>query len=256
MYEFAKTIVQPYSVLMFVMGCTLLYIWFRRDVGRKPLLLITVVWLAIFAISAPVVSSALLDTLRLEYSPPAELPADVDAIVTLGGGISPPAQFRDDPQVDGVSFGRCLHTAAIYEHLGKCTIIVSGGPSRRVPGGPTVAEVMRDTLVKFGVAKGDIVIETDSLSTYENAVNSSKVLKDLDLKKAVLVTDSRHMPRAVMCFRKQGVDVVPAPSDFSFERAPSPLYETAIPSSGGLRGSHKAFHEWLGMAWYWFHGRI
>ena len=64
------------------------------------------------------------------------------------------------------------------------------------------------------------------------------------------------MPRAVMCFRKQGVDVIPAPSDFSLGRVKPPLYEALIPSSGGLRATDKAFHEWLGMGWYWFHGRI
>jgi len=119
-----------------------------------------------------------------------------------------------------------------------------------------VAEVMRDMLVHFGVAQGDIILDNESLSTYENAVNAAKLLRDRNLKKAVLVTDSRHMPRAVICFRKQGVQVIPAPSDYSTKRVRPPLYEMIVPTSDSLVASHKVFHEWLGMLWYWIHGRI
>jgi uncharacterized SAM-binding protein YcdF (DUF218 family) len=199
----------------------------------------------------------MLDSLTQRYAPPDELPADADAIVTLGGGIVPPAQFRTDPEVDSVSFGRCLHTAAVYKRLNASpAVIVSGGPSWRLPNGPTVAEVMRDTLVKFGVKKSDVITENEAQTTYENAANVAKILRERKLKKALLITDSRHMPRAVLCFRKQGVEVIPLPSDYSPRDVKPPLVETLVPTSDGLRASHKTFHEWFGMAWYWFHGRI
>lgn len=256
MYDLIKTIVQPHSVLMLLMGCTLLTIWLKRDVGRKPLALLTTLWLAMFAVSAQGVTSKMLDSLRTRYPPPAQLPADADAIVTLGGGLEPVVQFRDRPDVDGVSFGRCLHTAAVYHQLNGCTVIVCGGKSRDAPNGPTVAEVMRDTLVRFGVDEGDIQVEGASLTTYENALNTAKILEDRELKKVILVTDARHMPRSVLCFEKLGVQVVPVPSDYSLDEPPLPWYKAVFPTADGLGASTQAFHEWLGIGWYWFHGRI
>jgi len=216
----------------------------------------TVTWTAIFLISVPLVAQAMFASLTQQYPPPEDLPPDIDAIVTFGGGIQPPAQFRHRAQVDGTSYGRCLHTVAIYQYLEGRPVIVCGGPSRRVVERTPVAEVMRDMLVHFGVAQGDIILDNESLSTYENAVNAAKLLRDRNLKKAVLVTDSRHMPRAVICFRKQGVQVIPAPSDYSTKRVRPPLYEMIVPTSDSLVASHKVFHEWLGMLWYWIHGRI
>ena len=216
----------------------------------------TLTWAAIFLISVPLVTQAMFASLTEQYPPPDDLPPDVEAIVTFGGGIEPPAQFRSRAQVDGSSYGRCLHTVAIYHHLEGRPVIVCGGPSRQVVERTPVAEVMRDMLVDFGVAQGDIILDDESLSTHENAVNAAKLLRDRNLKKAVLVTDSRHMPRAVMCFRKQGVQVIPAPSDYSTKRVPPPLYEMIVPSSDSLVASHQVFHEWLGMFWYWIHGRV
>jgi uncharacterized SAM-binding protein YcdF (DUF218 family) len=144
----------------------------------------------------------------------------------------------------------------LYRQLGGRQVVVCGGPSDDLADGPSVAEVMRDTLVKFGVSEADVLIEKRSLSTYENARNVRQLLEEQGIEKVVLVTDSRHMPRSVMCFRKQGIDVVPAASDFRPTEIPPPLYELLLPSSGGLKASRKTFHEWLGMAWYWIHGRI
>jgi uncharacterized SAM-binding protein YcdF (DUF218 family) len=255
-YDLVKTIVQPHSVLILSMGLTLLYIWLKRGAGRKPLLLLTTLWLTLFAVSALGISSKMLDTLRRQYPPPAQLPTDIDAIVTLGGGIEPVVAFRDRPEVDAVSFGRCLHTVAVYRQLNGCTVVVCGGKSRDAPSGPTVSEVMRDTLVLFGVDENDILVESESSTTFENAEDAARILKDRKLKKAILVTDARHMPRSVLCFEKLGVQVVPVASDFSLNESPLPWYEAAFPTADGLDASTQTFHEWLGMAWYWVHGRI
>lgn len=256
MYDFLKTLAQPYPVLLIILGASILYAWCRRGARRRALVIITVAWTAIFLMSVPLVAQAMFASLTQQYPPPDHLPSDVEAIVTFGGGITPPAKFRDRAQVDGTSYGRCLHTAAIYQYLEGCPVIVCGGPSRRVVERTPVAEVMRDMLAHFGVAQDDIILDDRSLSTYENAVNAARLLRDRNLKKAVLVTDSRHMPRAVMCFRKQGVQVIPAPSDYGTREVRPPLYERIVPTTGSLVASHKVFHEWLAMLWYWIHGRI
>jgi uncharacterized SAM-binding protein YcdF (DUF218 family) len=255
-YEFAKTAAQPYTALMILLGLAILWSWRTRQEGRRSLLAITLLWLAIYGISAPAAGGALLDLLRSQYPPPTELPAGVDAIVTLGGGIEPPVPLRDRLELDGVSYGRCLHAAAVYRRTDGCRVIVCGGLSQDAPDGPTVAEVMRDTLVTLGVAEADILVETRSTSTYENAVQAAELLRRENAETVLLVTDARHMPRSVLCFDKQQVDVVPMPSDFSYQEPPLPWYEAVLPSCDGLSATGQAVHEWIGMAWYWMHGRI
>ncbi len=69
----------------------------------------------------------------------------------------------------------------------------------------------------------------------------------------ILVTDATHMPRALRCFRAQGIEVVPAPCNYRT----TPLrwsIAMLIPQYYALGGFHAAAHEWLGMAWYRLRG--
>jgi uncharacterized SAM-binding protein YcdF (DUF218 family) len=122
--------------------------------------------------------------------------------------------------------------------------------------GPTLAEAMRDFLVELGVPSSDIILESRSRSTYENALQSARLLKDRGIRKIILVTEAAHMPRALGTFRKQGLEAVPAPCHYIstawFER---PLLGL-LPAPGTLRESQGVLHEWLGMAWYRLRGRM
>jgi uncharacterized SAM-binding protein YcdF (DUF218 family) len=80
-------------------------------------------------------------------------------------------------------------------------------------------------------------------------------LDDRRLSRIVLVTEACHMIRASACFTKTGLAVTPAPCQFvtgGFQAGVS----TFLPSSGAARGTEKVVYEWLGLAWYWLHGRI
>ena len=55
------------------------------------------------------------------------------------------------------------------------------------------------------IAKADILIENDSRNTYENAVNSAKMLNtSYPNGRLLLVTSAFHMRRSLACFRKTG----------------------------------------------------
>jgi uncharacterized SAM-binding protein YcdF (DUF218 family) len=57
------------------------------------------------------------------------------------------------------------------------------------------------------------------------------------------------MPRSVGVFRQAGWDVIPFPVDFhlkgDFDLAPS------FDLLGGINSLSRAFHEWLGLLFYW-----
>ena len=97
-------------------------------------------------------------------------------------------------------------------------------------------------------------MEGDSRSTAENASFSAKILRSHGVQKIALVTDAFHMRRAEMCFRKQGFDVVPAPS--SFQSAPNiPCYAWLLPNSDAMNRNDRSFHEWIGIVAYKLGGR-
>lgn len=90
--------------------------------------------------------------------------------------------------------------------------------------------------------------EGDSLTTEENALFSAKILAGARVQKILLVTHALHMPRAQRLFSDTGLQVIPAPTDFS---SPTTLrWADFWPSAEGRKTSQSALHEIVGLAWY------
>ena len=70
---------------------------------------------------------------------------------------------------------------------------------------------MRDFLIEQGIEDSCLIVESQSENTYENAVESGKLLRTRGVRHVVLITDADHMFRASRCFRKQGLEVTPSP---------------------------------------------
>jgi uncharacterized SAM-binding protein YcdF (DUF218 family) len=193
-----------------------------------------------------------LGTLEWQYPPLTERPDDVQAIVVLSSYVRPPLPDHPQPQMDEESLYRCIRAAEVYHTGRRCPVVVSGG-------GTTVsnscAQVMRDFLVQLAVDPADVIVEGDSSTTNENALESAKLLRDMNIHKIALVTTTDHLPRAVRCFRKQGFDVVPCGCHYSAVKPDSWLVQF-IPSPQAARTNQMVCHEWLGLAWYWLHDRI
>ena len=134
-------------------------------------------------------------------------------------------------------------------------LVVSGGSIDSSKPGNSAAEAMRDFFVLLGVKPADLILEKDSRTTYENARNTSQLLKPYPGERIFLVTTAWHMRRAEGCFTRQGVKVIPSPCNhLALALEISPL--VVLPSLSGIGGVHRAVHEWLGLAWYRLRGRI
>ena len=73
---------------------------------------------------------------------------------------------------------------------------------------------MRELLTSSSVPDTQIWVEERSHSTYENALYGGRILRAHGIGRIALVVEARSMVRAAACFRKQGFEVVAAPSDF------------------------------------------
>jgi uncharacterized SAM-binding protein YcdF (DUF218 family) len=255
MYRLANELLHPYTLLLLIMAVVMVKLWRRPSESRRRLLCITLPFLLLILISTPAVSHLAFATLEHRFTPLVELPSDTDAIVVLAGWVLPRNANRPNPILADDSLYRCLHAAELYRRSGPCLIVLSGGTVNPAEDSMPVADAMRDFLLQLGIASKDLLVENRSTTTYENAVECHKLVQERQLQHVVLVTEADHMARAVACFRKTGLRVTPAPCQFvtgQFELRLS----TFLPSPGAARGTEKVFHEWLGLAWYWFQGRI
>lgn len=98
-----------------------------------------------------------------------------------------------------------------------------------------------------------IWIEDRSGSTHENAMFSAQVLRRRGVCRIVLVVEARSMLRASACFRREGVEVVAAPSRFRYLSA---TVEDWIPGWKAVQGNEITLHETVGLLWYRLRGWI
>jgi uncharacterized SAM-binding protein YcdF (DUF218 family) len=180
------------------------------------------------------------------------MPKDAQAIVVLAAGFRPPDNTRLRAELDEDTLQRCLHAAELYRQR-PCTVIVSGGDPDEP--GPVCAQVMCEFLVHLGVKPSDIVVEDKSRTTYENAVECTKVLKQRQIRNAVLIVDAVDMLRALACFRNQGMELAPSPCHHRATEF-GPTFFDFVPNLRAGQNCQRVWHEWLGMAWYWLKGRL
>jgi uncharacterized SAM-binding protein YcdF (DUF218 family) len=248
MYRFVVDLLQPYPLLYLLTGLAIANLWRKRRESRGRLAVVTLAFVALALPSIPAVCHLALGSLEWQYPPAEQKPAGVQAIVVLAAGWGA-AELDED------SIRRCRHAARLYHQGGPCPVLVSGGKVDPESPAPPCAELMRDFLVQLGVRPPDIIVEDTSRTTYENAVESVKLLRRHRLHRAVLITDAADMFRAIACFRKQGVEVAPSACHYRATRLEG-SYLDFLPSPVAGCGCQRAWHEWLGAGWYWLWGRI
>ncbi|MBN2023080.1 MAG: YdcF family protein [Pirellulales bacterium] len=255
MYHFLSALFRPLPLGFLAALVALVWAWRKRAGHRRGLVGLAVVW-ALFALSCTeLVAHVAVWTLERHYPPDAPLPERAGAIVILSAGTRVFSEQGDCYDLDVGSAFRCVHAARLYHRLGQPPIIASGGKVRANEPGPLLAEAMAGFLVELGVDRSDIILEDASRTTYENAVETAAILADRKLTDVVLVTDATHMARGVRCFRAAGVDVVPSACNHRNGLLRWSA-DVVIPSDDAAAAMESAFHEWIGLAWYWLHGRL
>jgi uncharacterized SAM-binding protein YcdF (DUF218 family) len=188
----------------------------------------------------------------LEWQYPSRIvPSDeAGAIVVLAADVLPPDGPSTEPQPGLSTYLRCRHAAWLYATWRQVPVLVSGGP---VTSGYIAARRMRRELEAAGVPGDRIWTEEESRSTFENAKYSADQLRRRGIVRVALVTEAYHMPRSVRAFRKQGLDVVPAPCCYRSTALRGPWF---LPGAGPMRANGDNLHEWIGLAWYRLSGKL
>ncbi|MBM7624903.1 YdcF family protein [Sporohalobacter salinus] len=172
---------------------------------------------------------------------------DSSAIVVLGGGV-----LRGTPR--GTEIGQTtltrLYRAWQIHKKTNLDLVVSAGI---VPGADNTsgAEVMKKVLINLGVEEDKIIVERESKNTWQNAVNTTSLLRKKNYEKIILVTSALHMKRSAYSFKKNwDQKLILAPANYTLDTDMSLL--DYLPNRGSLDNSLAALHEWIGLLWYWF----
>jgi len=171
-------------------------------------------------------------------------------IVVLGGGHRSDPRLPANSQISTATLGRVVEGVRLYKSIPGSKLLLSGGVIfDPVP----EAEVMARIAELLGVKPQDIVLESDSRDTADQA---AIIAKKIGREKFILVTSAAHMPRSMALFKKRGLQPIPAPTDFLIKESPGADPGRFFPHASSLRGVETAWHEYLGMVWAWLRGEI
>jgi uncharacterized SAM-binding protein YcdF (DUF218 family) len=244
MSEILQLVTAPSSVayLLFAAGL-ITALWRRARVASWWLLAAAGLIYTVFSSGA--VAAALMSPLEYDHPrvrDPLQYP-EARHIVVLT------AYAADDPLMPpsgrlGVSSAfRVMLALELQRARPDCEVIVSGDPKS--------ARVIGEALVSLGLPADKLRLEEKSLTTAESAINLKSMLKD---EKFFLVTSAGHLPRSLGVLKKQGLNAIPAPTDYQL---PKNWWEAdPRPAPSSLEVSDLALHERIGLIWYRLRGAI
>ncbi len=207
-------------------------------------------------------SFALTRSLEWQNLPDETLP-QADVIVLLGGGTESDDAPRPMTEINSAG-DRVLYAAKLYKQGAAPYILVSGGNLNfSTARGSTPANEMTELLLLTGIPDQAIWRQEKSQNTYEDALFCAEILEEKNISRIILVTSAMHMPRAKALFEKQGLDVLPAPVDFTITEQNwrsnfKPNFGTflinLLPNTSALNLTTTAIKEYLGMIIYSLRG--
>ncbi len=208
------------------------------------------------------VSYALARSLEWQYLPQQNIPK-TEAIVILGGGTEPALYPRPSVEVNAAG-DRVLYGARLYKQGKAANILVSGGNITFLSDTTTTpASDMAELLRLTGIPESAILIQGNSENTHDDAVLSARMLKERGISRAILVTSAMHMPRSVELFQHEGIDVIPAPTDYTITAAGwDNLFHgdlaaqviNALPNTSSLGLTTNVLKEYIGILVYRLQG--
>jgi uncharacterized SAM-binding protein YcdF (DUF218 family) len=127
-----------------------------------------------------------------------------DAAIVLGAAVwgeEPSPVFRE----------RINHAINLYKSGAINKVIFTGGIGE--VNEPAEAIIGQRYAIARGVKTNDILIETQSRTTYQNLQNALEVVgTHQQLTKFLIVSDPLHLKRAVLMARNLGMDAYPSPT--------------------------------------------
>lgn len=169
------------------------------------------------------------------------------------------AEYNNDLKVLSIRRGadRIWQALTLYKEGKIDRILITGDHGYLIDKGLHEAEQIKETLVKWGIPEHVLITETKSRNTYENAVESKKILDRLYPNASILlITSGKHMRRAYACFEKQGIECDTYSTDlYTGPNRTFAFDELFIPDVSTMNDWHYLLKEMFGYLAYYLTGK-
>jgi uncharacterized SAM-binding protein YcdF (DUF218 family) len=238
--------ITPFSWLMI----SLILFFFLKNSKWKKISKITFITILLF-FSNSMIFMEFERMWEIHGTPIKKMTKKYDVGIVLGGMF----EYNSDLQelscrrgVDRIWQAINLYKAGIIKK-----IFISGGSGYVTDRGLSEASQAKEVLIKWGIPEKDLIIESISKNTYENAVETKKVLTRSypHIKKCLLITSGQHMRRSRAIFKKQG---------FTFDTFSTDLYtgpkrayywdQYLVPDAQNISDWSGLIKEWIGYVTY------
>ncbi len=232
----------PLPFLLLLMGIAIALLWFTRW-QKSARTLLTLSWLTLLLISLQPVADKMLKPIEDSY-PTWRGGEKVKYIVVLGGGYTWNPEWAPSSNLVNNSLARVTEGVRLWLANPGAKMIFTGAAAPTNP--VSTAEAGARVAQSLGVPRADIITLDNPKDTEEEA---AAVAKTLGQQPFLLVTSASHLPRAIVFFRQQGLQPVPAPANQLAITSPLQSFERVIPSPIWLLHSERVVYETLGRIW-------
>lgn len=263
--EFAKGLIEilfsPVLImlLLLIIGTVATLVRPRSKWGKA--LLATGCLLMLIFLCTPL-ADILLANLEQRFPPllQPQIAAPMQNIVVLSGYGEDWPHLPITSALTASTICRMVEGLRLYRLLPGSKITLSGGTLRE--GFQPVSAMMAAFMRAMGVPTEDLQMETRSTTTYENMLETKKLLGHAPF---ILVTSAAHLKRAVAMARNLDMRVIPAPACIRTLGAYPPgmtwkgwlqaaLQGFEWPTPQRLIDLQSVYHEHLGYLWYKIRG--
>ena len=238
LFSFGPLALPTVFVSLCLLGSLLALKW--RRVG---LALTLISSLLLFACGTPALSTSLLYWVERRLPQSADL-GGAQAIVVLSGDQRL-GDGADIPDTLGpLTLERVVLAAAAYRRL-HLPVAVSGG---REAAAHVAAATLMKRMLESELAVPVAFVDDRSHTTWENAVDTARLLRPAGLHTVLLVSDAWHLPRALWAFDRVGLVALPWPAP---RTAPQRRrLQDFLPRMAALHDTFYGLHELVGGVYY------
>jgi len=245
-----SSLLAPLPVIIGILMTGIFFLWFTKK-QKAGKVLVSGAAILLLILSYGFISDGLLKHLEHRYPPllaTNEL-SPVKWIVVLGGGHISDPSIPLTSQLSAVSLVRLTEGVRLYRELpGSKILLVGGAVFDQIP----EVEISARIAGFMGVKSDDLLLEKKSKDTEEQAQIVKKIV---GYDRFILVTSASHMFRSMALFKKNGLDPIPAPTNYYVIETQGFSPGDLFPSLGGLGNAQVVIYEYLSLCWSRLRGK-
>jgi uncharacterized SAM-binding protein YcdF (DUF218 family) len=194
---------------------------------------------------------------EIDYPSQNELNSQFEAVIVLGGGIVN-YDYINKKLIFRENGDKLFQAIDLYKKKKVKKILVSGGPGHLIYRDQFEASFIKKYLINIDIPENDILVDSTSDNTFQNAINSKRILNDIFSQESryLLITNATHMRRSIACFKKAGMHITAFPTSKNTGSRLWNFDHLFMPHLDSFTNLRTITHEMFGMLVYKIMGYI